>query len=132
MLHIWDWEQLLNIFVDSETVKKLRKIKCKALIVLGCESGDYTKIWKNIAYRLSSKISGIVVASDGPVTSYGDICFRNPKFTSVINKRHKWGWVLYKSGKAYDTWYSTNLIEITMPQILSYLRKCKLSQFLNL
>ena len=114
--------------VDSGTVKKLKKIKCKALIVLGCEAGDYTKIWRNIAYNLSSKINGIVVASDGPVTS-GGIYVINPKFTSIINKRHKWGWILYKSGKVYDTWYSTNLVEITMPQILSYLKKCKLISF---
>lgn len=53
--------------LNLQNIRKLKKVNCKALIILGCNAGHYTHIWNNIAYEFSQKISGITVASDGTV-----------------------------------------------------------------
>ena len=150
--HSWP----IEIFEDLGRKKireKLKKINCKALIILGCNAGHYNYIWNNVAYEFSMKITGTVVASDGTVysdkiNSYNSKNNYEPSFESVADSgkyryrywipgkdksRKNWGWVLYKSvyGKKYitTTWYSTNLYTITIPSILNYLKACGFVKF---
>ncbi len=114
-----------NLYIQD--VRKLRKVNCKALIILGCEAGHYKYIWKNIAYEFSKKVTGFVVASDGYVTS--DPPINEPIFTSVDENREILGWFIYKTEKANATMYYTNLISISIPSILDYLQYMKYVKF---
>ena len=143
-----DQKQIFDDLTRNKIFNKLCILKCKALIILGCNAGHYNYIWNNVAYNFSLSITGTVVASDGTVYSestypYNSKIVREPYFESrndktflkiANNKRsNNWGWVLYRSvyGKKYvtTTWYSTNLYKITMPSILNYLKSCGLVKF---
>ena len=114
-----------NLYIQD--VRKLRKVNCKALIILGCEAGHYKYIWENIAYEFSKKITGLVVASDGYVTS--DPPIDEPNFTSVDENREILGWLIYKTEKVNTTMYYTNLMSISIPSILDYLQNTRLVKF---
>ena len=131
-----------NLYIQD--VRKLRKINCEALIILGCNAGHYSYVWDNIACEFSKKITGIVVASDGTVgtawegledpffNSYDDSDQKGYFRYYLSNKdknRKNLGWVLYKSDNFNTTWYQTNLKFITMPIILDYLQACGLVKF---
>ncbi len=143
-----DQKQIFDDLTRNKIFNKLCILKCKALIILGCNAGHYNYIWNNVAYNFSLSITGTVVASDGTIYSestypYNSKIVREPYFESrndktflkiANNKRsNNWGWVLYRSvyGKKYvtTTWYSTNLYTITMPSILNYLKSCGLVKF---
>ena len=131
-----------NLYIQD--VRKLRKINCEALIILGCNAGHYSYVWDNIACEFSKKITGIVVASDGTVSSAlnglddpilnsyddvdGDGHFRSYLSDNDKN-RDNYGWVLYKTDNINTTWYSTNMKETTLTSILDYLQDCGLVKF---
>lgn len=130
--------------LNLQNIRKLKKVNCKALIILGCNAGHYTHIWNNIAYEFSQKISGITVASDGTVgtawegledpffNSYDDSDQKGYFRYYLSNKdknRKNLGWVLYKSDNVNTTWYQTNLKFITIPIILDYLQNTGFVKF---
>ena len=41
--------------LNLQNIRKLKKVNCKALIILGCNAGHYTHIWNNIAYEFISE-----------------------------------------------------------------------------
>ena len=126
-----------NLYIQD--VRKLRKINCKALIILGCNAGHYTYLWSNIAYEFSHKISGIVLASDGTVagpSSTNELTYKSVndkyyrEFLPENNKSRKnIGWVLYKTNNVNTTWYLTDMKEIAIPSILDYLQNCGYVKF---
>ena len=109
-----------------------KNIKC--LILLGCNNGHYDYLWKNMAYELSKKISGCVIASDGTVASIlgigaGFLSMADASWKSYRNgskRKDNYGWVIYKCNKNICTWYSTNYKLITMQSIIKYLIQCNL------
>lgn len=131
-----------NLYIQD--VRKLRKVNCKALIILGCNAGHYTYLWSNIAYEFSKKVSGTVVASDGTVgsawegldepffDSYDDVdddgYFRYYLSNKDINRKNL-GWILYKTNNVNTTWYSTGIKIITLPSILDYLQNAGFVKF---
>lgn len=135
------------IFNDlyMKDIRKLKKINCKALIILGCNAGHYTHIWNNIAYEFSQKISGITVASDGTVDSlwngfdeplfesYDDGSYEYASFRYYLSAKDKnrknLGWVLYKTNNVNTTWYQTNIKFITLTSILDYLQNIGFVKF---
>lgn len=131
------------IFNDlyMKDIRKLKKINCKALIILGCNAGHYTHIWNNIAYEFSKKVSGTVVASDGTVgsswegldesinESYIDDEGVFNEYLKNDKNRDNLGWILYKTNNVNTTWYSTGIKIITLPSILDYLQNAGLVKF---
>lgn len=131
-----------NLYIQD--VRKLRKVNCKALIILGCNAGHYTYLWSNIAYEFSKKVSGTVVASDGTVgsawegldepffDSYDDVdddgYFRYYLSNKDKNRKNL-GWILYKTNNVNTTWYSTGIKIITLPSILDYLQNAGFVKF---
>ena len=133
-------EEMYNGLTTDE-VKKLERMDCECLILLGCNAGHYDYIWENLAYEFSKKVTGVVVASDGTVYSgkYNHLGFTQ-KFTSknddtyetyCNSTRKNFGWVVYdySSSKKRTTWYSTGIKTITMKSILNYLIDCDLIYF---
>lgn len=110
-------------------VLNLSKKKVKVLIILACYAGAMYEnkksiVFKNIASAFASVVSGgIVVASDGPVTSMDKVSVKS-KAQHTFTSRY--GWYLYRQsgGKlyCYSTKISVNRI-ITMKSILNYLVK---------
>lgn len=133
-------EKIFNgLTIDK--IRKLKKINCKALIILGCNAGHYSYIRHNIAYEFSKKISGTVVASDGTVypvfsrtseatyTSKDDIDFDKLVLLKNDKSRDNLGWVLYKNNNFNIAWYNTGMKVITFPLILDYLQNCGYVKF---
>lgn len=124
-----------------DKIRKLKKINCKALIILGCNAGHYSYLWDNIAYEFSKKISGTVVASDGTVDGpyldnsepvYKSIKDKEGYFTELLKNdknRDNLGWVLYKNNNSNISWYNTGMKELKFPLILDYLQSCGYVKF---
>lgn len=124
--------------ITASDIRKLEKLDCKCLILLGCNAGHYDLIWENIAYEFSKKVTGVVVASDGTVVSkemYGYL----QTFKSIMDKyyykytdnRKNYGWVIYSYNpqKLTTTWYSTGYKKIAMVTIINHLEKSGLVDF---
>ena len=117
-----------------DKIRKLKKINCKALIILGCNAGHYSHIWNNVAYEFSKKISGTTVASDGTVypvfsgTSEATYTSKDDEdFDELLNNnknRKNYGWVVYRNNNFNIAWYNTGMKVLTFPSILDYLQNC--------
>ena len=118
--------------LSRSEVLKLNKKKIKVLIILACHASElYVNkkniTFSNIASAFAKVISGgIVVASDGVVTSNSNVYSKSTiqhRFTS------KYGWYLYRVNGKNITRYTTKKAvhkTITIKSILDYLVKEKL------
>lgn len=133
--------------ITKGDIQDLEKFDCDLVLLLGCNCGHSDAKWSNVAYYLSQKVTGIVVASDGTVYSstptkwffnktatfkskaddaFDDICDEISG-----NDRDNYGWVIYKynSKKKICTWYTTNLKTITIESLLDYLVACNMFDY---
>ncbi|MFT3951684.1 MAG: hypothetical protein QM689_07085 [Oscillospiraceae bacterium] len=127
--------------ITTTEIKSLKKIKCKCLLLLGCNCGHADYMWTNVASALSQKITGVVVASDGTVSSsLGNIFGGTQTFKSKNDDgfkkwcketRNNKGWLIYQynSVKKSETCYTTNLEKITIKIILDYLKDTNFIKF---
>ena len=120
----------------------LRKIKAKAVILLGCNAGHYNYQWTNVAKKLCARVSGYVMASDGTVTSNYSSPSLNQKFTSKADETWKkynrknardtnYGWVIYRYTQKKFYWWSTNIYIASANEMIAYLCKVGFVSFDN-
>ncbi|MDO4317506.1 MAG: RHS repeat-associated core domain-containing protein [Lachnospiraceae bacterium] len=114
----------------------------KMLILLGCNCGHYDYREENLAYALSTRISGYVVASDGTVISYGrkyslygdvylpvglmkwgskaDNAFLDLCTTS---RNYNWGWIAYKNKSGKEVQIKLSKFEVSMISIIEFMKE---------
>ena len=122
-----------KLLYSSSNKLKVKNIKCKLLIILGCNCGHYNTRKANIAYYFSQKITGVVVASDGTVyssQSKGTLIFKSKTddtYLSYCGKqtRPNKGWLIYqyinKKGYVWTTPYKN----LELKQFITYLKMIK-------
>jgi len=108
-----------------------KKIRAKALILLGCNAGHYNYIWSNVAKKFSKYVSGYVMASDGtvcsnPTPSYNPVFTSEPdeswkKYNRRNTRKNNYGWVIYKYLSRRYYWWPTNLVSASVNDMLYYL-----------
>lgn len=99
------------------------------LILLRCNAGMWKSTTGNsIAYELSKKITGIVVASDGTVISLGHIkgyvgnVFESrvdKSFNNYSHRTYNLGMLVYRNGQCF----MSGIYRFDMKIIIDYLKK---------
>ncbi|MDO5151563.1 MAG: hypothetical protein Q4D76_19600, partial [Oscillospiraceae bacterium] len=113
--------------------KKMEKIKCKLLIILGCNSGHYDYKKSNPAYCFAKRINGVVIASDGTVyssRSYGELVFNSIADNHYLGyckkqTRPNKGWLIYQYLNSDITVKETMYKQLQFKALIAYLKLIK-------